>query len=253
MFDLVLAHLSAPWPTSLLGDVESDARSWKQWLERLKAPKSPFAPGSADVESPFRLRDKRIRVAVEIVEFELSVEQPELPPQPWRHLAESRCSVIASGMFFAAVENIESGSITFQREGEMTNDFELVPFYSLSDTSKCGSHVVCHESCGSLEVVQGRCVVMPSYVELRMEDMRLKSGESAGRLSLLVFHLVNPLCKDVSSSATVSPTRQDWLFEATTGMLARAKVLPRDVQRSIESFLSNVGIPMDSDLTAEHS
>ncbi|KAJ0393601.1 hypothetical protein P43SY_007643 [Pythium insidiosum] len=91
------------------------------------------------------------------------------------------------------------------------------------------------------------------YVELRMEDMRLKSGESAGRLSVLVFHLVNPLCEDVPSSATVSPTRQDWLFEATTGMLARAKLLPLDLQRSIESFLSNVGIPMDSDLTAEHS
>ncbi|GLE01287.1 hypothetical protein PINS_up010117 [Pythium insidiosum] len=248
MFDLVLARLSAPWPQPLLGDVESDARSWKQWIKRLDVPASPFSPSSSDFDSPFQPRNKTVRIVVEVTEITLSAEHPTLnaESQPWRYLGDQCCSIIATGMYFAAAENIDGARIVLRHDGNMPDDPELSPFYLLPYSAlPFGVGEKAKELRGSVGIVQGRSLVLPNYLNLRIENLTLKEGETEGRIIALFYHLVDPTREDIQSSVTVSPKRQDWLLDATVGMLCRAKGLSNDVQRYIESYFSDVGMPDD--------
>ncbi|KAJ0398342.1 hypothetical protein ATCC90586_006213 [Pythium insidiosum] len=99
--------------------------------------------------------------------------------------------------------------------------------------------------CGDIPIVQDRCVVIPNYLEMCVQPLVRQNESAPGKLHVLFFHLVNPTRVFVESSTTAPPLRADWVQEATTSALARAKRLPNRVQHLVEEMIGPMGMSAD--------
>ncbi|GLE09328.1 hypothetical protein PINS_up020937 [Pythium insidiosum] len=148
-------------------------------------------------------------------------------------------------MYFAVAENLKTPRISFRRH--VTNlSHELVE-HSIADESQRShenefGHKVAPEVCGELPIVQDRCAVVPNYLEMRVDPVTRQDESAPGRLHVLFFHLVSPTAVYVESSTLAPPLRADWVREATTSALTRAKRLPDHVQHVIEEMIGPMGM-----------
>lgn len=69
---------------------------------------------------------------------------------------------------------------------------------------------------GSIRCSAGRAIMFPSTVQHRMTKFELKNMSNAGRCRCLVFYLVDPNIR-IISTANIPPQRFDWTLEAEQG------------------------------------
>ncbi|GLE01284.1 hypothetical protein PINS_up010114 [Pythium insidiosum] len=81
---------------------------------------------------------------------------------------------------------------------------------------------------------------MSSGIKSRLSDTPRRIAP--GRLHVLFFHLVSPTAVFVESSTLAPPLRADWVREATTSVISRAKRLPDHVQHVIEEMIGPMGM-----------
>ena len=69
---------------------------------------------------------------------------------------------------------------------------------------------------GSIRCQMGRVVMFPSTVQHRLTGFKLKDQKRPGAMRALVFYLVDPNIR-IISTANIPPQRLDWTLEETPG------------------------------------
>jgi Protein of unknown function (DUF4246) len=68
------------------------------------------------------------------------------------------------------------------------------------------------QSRGFIETIEGRCIAFPNTLQHRVAPFRLKDSTKEGKRRILVFFLVDPTQR-VLSTSVVPPQQQDWLVQ----------------------------------------
>ncbi|GLE01288.1 hypothetical protein PINS_up010118 [Pythium insidiosum] len=246
LFDRVLTRLARPLPlTEMLIEAYGGViDSWRTAMNRLAAQEDEEAP-----YLPVSLCGRTIQIVVEVVEVTVGADPTAsaASTNEWRRLGPANTSILATGMYFAVAENLKTPRVSFRRKARSVASGVEECFFDEREPahSEASRIYVVPESCGELPIVQDRCAVVPNYLEMRVDPLTREDESAPGRLHVLFFHLVSPASVFVESSTSASPLRADWVREATTSALTRAKRLPDRVQHVIEEIIGPMGMAAD--------
>ncbi|GLE11652.1 hypothetical protein PINS_up024201 [Pythium insidiosum] len=183
------------------------------------------------------LRGKTCQVIVKIAEIRLTPERPEYAGGSWHVEATNEERIIATGLCYAACENITESRLSFRVMVQEPDDEESTDLSTALELGLLNGGALM-QSLGSVTAVEGRGVVFPNIFQHRVEPFRLADPTKPGVRRLLAFFLVDPSTR-VPSTAVTPPQQQQWIERALEHQL-RALELPRDVEQRVKR-LANVG------------
>eukprot|EP00842_Homolaphlyctis_polyrhiza_P003879 jgi/Hompol1/4492/HPOL_000554-RA len=76
-----------------------------------------------------------------------------------------------------------------------------------------------NQELGSVEAMQGRCIVFPNTWQHKVQPFRLADPTQPGHRKILVFFLVDPT-RRIVSTAHMAPQQPDW-YDAEVGSLGK--------------------------------
>ncbi|KAI8920425.1 hypothetical protein BC831DRAFT_553391 [Entophlyctis helioformis] len=187
---------------------------------------------SAALPTPVILRDRGLQVIVKLVSIHLSPESPEYHGSSWHTEGSQTEPIVATGICYYAMDNVTTPRLSFQSETptfeawltryDQTEYDYLEEVYGFHDDASMRV-----QSVGTMDAVEGRCIAFPNSWQHRQEPFRLADPTRAGHAKMLVFWVVDPV-KRVVSTAHVAPQQMDWY---ATGVVAHG--LPADLAMHI--------------------
>ncbi|ORZ31442.1 hypothetical protein BCR44DRAFT_1442340 [Catenaria anguillulae PL171] len=188
-------------------------------LYRPKVPRHFVPPAPVDVPtmSPHsQLAGKRLQVIVKLANIHLTPDNPTYPGGSWHVEGMLNESIIATGLYYYAMDNITESRLHFRSfvQPPTVNHGQrdvLVDIYGLS-ASNLGL-ALCQGK-GYITAHEGRAVVFPNLYQHKVFPFELEDKSRPGYRKILAFFLIDPARSesgDVLSSAMVPPQQADWL------------------------------------------
>ncbi|ORZ31421.1 hypothetical protein BCR44DRAFT_1442287 [Catenaria anguillulae PL171] len=186
---------------------------------RPKVPRRFVPPAPVDVPtmSPHsQLAGKRLQVIVKLANIHLTPDNPTYPGGSWHVEGMLNESIIATGLYYYAMDNITESRLHF-RSFVQPPTVDHQQHYVLSDiyglhTPNMG-YVLCQGK-GYITAHEGRAVVFPNMYQHKVFPFELEDKSRPGYRKILAFFLIDPARSesgDVLSSAVVPPQQADWL------------------------------------------
>jgi hypothetical protein len=186
------------------------------------------------------LRGKTLQVIVKLANIELTPENPNYPGGSWHVEGMKNESIVASGIYYYASENISKSELRFrtpvtqpleqenQREqGEGQTECSVI--FGMDNGTKL------NQPLGSVITQENRCIAFPNIFQHQVAPFTLEDKTKPGKRKILVFFLVDP-GRRVLSTATVPPQQAGWLVDEVAKM-SPFKDLPKEIMQHVGSFM----------------
>lgn len=192
---------------------------------RINAIKKPrYGPG-ADAPHPhpqdIQLND--CQVIVKIASAEVNSDKPEFSEGSWHLEGVDSEKIIATGIYYYDMKGIDKSYLRFRTT--LAGDV-----YDLSYPQSCHEYVRLHyglklQSIGYMDgadtiIKLGRIptkenlsLFFPNFLQHRVSPLHLKDGATEGHRSILVFFLINPLEKVISTTHIPTPQQETMSLE----------------------------------------
>nr|XP_023030489.1 uncharacterized protein LOC111518306 [Leptinotarsa decemlineata]XP_023030490.1 uncharacterized protein LOC111518306 [Leptinotarsa decemlineata]XP_023030491.1 uncharacterized protein LOC111518306 [Leptinotarsa decemlineata]XP_023030492.1 uncharacterized protein LOC111518306 [Leptinotarsa decemlineata] len=174
-----------------------------QWPEIPKF--TPPEPGSEIVD----VRGRNLQVIVKLANIELTPKEPKYAGGVWHVEGTENEAIVATGIYYYSSSNITESRLFF-KQGIEDPDYEqydgrgVKEFYGLEDgdplSQEIGS-IVCGEDC---------CIAFPNIYQHRVGPFELVDKTKNGHRKILVFFLVDPN-KRILSTKHVAPQQRSWI------------------------------------------
>lgn len=141
---------------------------------------------------PYSLEGKTLQVITKIAEIRLTPENPTYKGGVWHMEGMENESIIASGIYYFKNGNITESKLAFRQQvSEPTNYSQndrngVEKVYGLVDEESCIQQL------GSLKTEEGTILVFPNTYQHRVREFKLQDKTKNGVRKILVFFLVNP-------------------------------------------------------------
>ena len=233
---------------------EDEDEQYDNWYENrvprvdtvLEQTKSPPVPPTINLDNT------RLQVIVKLASIELTPEKPSYGGGSWHVEGMVNESIVASGIYYMASENVRG-------EGEVAPEGEAAPTRLAFRTSVCeppyeqnddkgvkAVYGLVNEDAliqplGSVATTEGRCLAWPNTLQHQVQPFALADPTKPGHRKILVFFLVDPT-KRIISTADVPPQQEEWalkelLVSSSEGKSSSAAVLAnRDVLGEVLKF-----------------
>ena len=193
-------------------DLYDEDRGWKYFeahkeLDPYYKVVPPFqAPASVD---PVDLKGSRLQVIVKLANIILTPEKPEYNGGDWHIEGMKNEHIVASGIHYWHSENITESKLSFRAsvtapEYQQNDNRAVSEIYGLTDAGPLVQDI------GSVTCVQGRSLAWPNILQHKVEEFRLEDPTKPGVRKILVFFLVDPGLR-VLSTAHIPPQQQAWM------------------------------------------
>jgi hypothetical protein len=185
------------------------------------------------------LRDKHLQVIVKIASIELTPERPEYRGGTWHVEGMQNEHIVATVIHYFSCDNITESVLSFRQaicepEYEQNDSVGVLSRFGLSDEDPL------NEELGHVEAQEGRTIAFPNLFQHCVGPFRLKDATCSGHRKILVFFVVDPL-KRVLSSADIPPQQREWVLASRDGggacEVLRRLGLPEEITAEIFSFL----------------
>eukprot|EP01080_Neovahlkampfia_damariscottae_P008212 gene8212-37_t len=158
---------------------------------------------------PIDLRGTNLQVIVKLANIVLTEKNPKYEGGVWHVEGMENEDIVASGIYYYDNSNISESELHFRQsvhEPEYEqNDFEYVEkVFGLKN-----EHPLIQEI-GYVKSHKGRCIAFPNIYQHRVAPFQLLPKKKKGHRKILVFFLVNPKNKILSTSM-VPPQQNNWL------------------------------------------
>ncbi|MFB9738870.1 DUF4246 domain-containing protein [Streptomyces sp. NPDC057386] len=207
------------------------------WWEN-RRPVVPDAPAFTPPELPdeaarVRLRGRRLQVIVKLATIQLTLDKPEYPGGSWHVEGMLNERIVSTGIYYWDSDNITESRLGFRAaldhpEYEQNDDNGLRDVYGLEDEDAL------NQVLGSVETPAGRCLAFPNVLQHRVDSFRLADPTRPGHRKILVFFLVDPSERIVSTSDV--PPQQPWA-DTSTMTLDEAKAYREQLMRERKFFV----------------
>ncbi|GAA2134171.1 DUF4246 domain-containing protein [Streptomyces synnematoformans] len=196
--------------------VDAWDEAYDDWWEN-RSPIAPDAPAFTPPAPPddsarVDLRGRRLQVIVKLATIHLTPEEPEYPGGSWHVEGMLNERIVSTGIYYWDSENITESRLGFRAvvdsPGYEQNDDEGVrEVYGLEDEDTLNQQL------GSVSTPAGRCLAFPNILQHRVDSFRLADPTRQGHRKILVFFLIDPSEKIVSTSDV--PPQQPWSATST--------------------------------------
>ncbi|KAJ6011477.1 Protein of unknown function DUF4246 [Penicillium sp. IBT 35674x] len=205
--------------------VQPDVDQFVPWA----VPQCMMSELAEDLPSPVRIeqsvnlnkdyKDRGLQVITRLMYVDVWPESPYYETE-WHVEGQMNEHICATAFLFLEYENMEEASMEFRNivDTDMLDEVEHDPgdFIWLKQVFGLENGEPAVQSSGSIRCPPGRVIIFPSTVQHRMTKYELKDKSKPGSNSCLVFYLVDPNIR-IISTANIPPQRLDWTLEAEEG------------------------------------
>ncbi|KND03948.1 uncharacterized protein SPPG_01399 [Spizellomyces punctatus DAOM BR117] len=192
-----------------LDDEAYDEAHEEWWMTR--TPISPTVPTyqpPSPAERVVTLNNRRLQVIVKLASIYLTPENPTYPGGVWHVEGMMNEKIIASGIYYYSVENTTLSSLGFrvavcEPDYEQNDNRGVEMIYGLADEEAL------NQDLGSIETPQSRCIAFPNIYQHKLDSFSLIDPTKPGHRKILVFFLVDP-SKRIVSTKRVPPQQDEW-------------------------------------------
>lgn len=161
------------------------------------------------------------QVIVKAANIHLTPENPKYPGGSWHLEGMPYENIIATGIYYYQLDNLTPSYLEFRQEIEEPDDYPqedekyVIRNYGLKDGSIMNEHL------GQIKAIEGKCVVFPNTYQHRVKPFELLDPSRPGDRKILVFFLVDPEKRILSTRDVFSSSLrmiQDELNQAFHGV-----------------------------------
>ncbi|XP_037043325.1 uncharacterized protein LOC119079487 [Bradysia coprophila] len=147
-----------------------------------------------------KLNGRDLQVIVKLANIHLTPDRPEYPGGSWHVEGMANERIVASGVYYYSSNNITESRLNF-RHAVQDN------YYDRNDHGRVfqGQYQVI----GSIITKEGRCIAFPNTLQHQVTPFKLEDPTRDGHRKFLVFYLVDPSVKILSTSQ-VPPQQKAW-------------------------------------------
>lgn len=162
-------------------------------------------------DKPFRtydLKGKNVQVIVKLANIHLTPESPDYEGGTWHVEGAAGEEIIASGIYYYDTENISESRLAFREDVceppyEQNDDRGVKEVYGLENEGALNQNL------GYLVTQTNRCIAFPNTYQHQVQPFSLIDKTKPGHRKIIVFFLVNPEHKILSTS-NVPPQQGGW-------------------------------------------
>ena len=213
------------------GEDFDEDQAWDDWQEnrrpRLKPEVKPFHP--PPVGQSVELRGRKLQVIFKLANIEIDPAKgrTEYDGGSWHVEGMRNEHIVASGIYYYHTENITESKLDFrvsvrEPDYEQGDDQGVEAVYGLVNEGALVQRV------GSITCEQGRSVAWPNTLQHQVQNFRLIDPHKKGIRKILVFFLVDPSVRILSTSI-VPPQQRSW-FEMEMKKSKPIPGMPGDIQ-----------------------
>ncbi|KAL2915113.1 hypothetical protein HK105_205437 [Polyrhizophydium stewartii] len=159
---------------------------------------------------PVGLRGRNLQVIVKLANIHLTPEKPRYDGGSWHIEGTINESIVATGICYYDMDNITTSRLSFRTALSEDIRYEQDDrMYWMDVYGIANEETQRVEELGALEAKLGRCIVFPNVHQHRVEPFELADPTRPGFRKILVFFLVDPT-KRIVSTAHMAPQQQDW-------------------------------------------
>ncbi|KAI8924640.1 hypothetical protein BC831DRAFT_297083 [Entophlyctis helioformis] len=169
--------------------------------------------------APVSLRGHNLQVIVKLANIHLTPEKPEYGGDDWHIEGAANESIAATGIYYYDMANITEPRLAFRtivNTEDPPFDYELGEYMYYEEVYGGVNEKPGEQDLGSIQASHGRCIAFPNSWLNKAEPFKLADPSKPGHCKTLVFFLVDPT-KRVVSTAHVAPQQQHW---HETGVIA---------------------------------
>ncbi|KAJ5924407.1 hypothetical protein N7466_008594 [Penicillium verhagenii] len=213
------------WRMEHFQAVQPDVDQFVPWA----VPQCMMSKLAEDLPSPVRIeqsvnlvehyKDRGLQVITRIMSVDLTPESPYYQTE-WHVEGQMNEHICAAAFIFFDNENMEDPCMEFRNivDTDTLAEVEHDPgdFIWLKQVYGFENGDPALQRSGAIRCPTGRVVMFPSTVQHRMTKFELKDKSKPGSNRCLVFYLVDPNIR-IISTANIPPQRLDWTLEAEQG------------------------------------
>jgi hypothetical protein len=210
---------------------EDEREAWDKWHANRQPHVSPEVPPfhPPPVGETVELRGRKLQVIFKLANIEIDPAKgrTEYDGGAWHVEGMRNEHIVASGIYYYHTENITESKLDFRVSVqepvyEQSDVDGVAAVYGMADGAPLVQRV------GSITCVQGRSVAWPNTLQHQVQNFRLVDPSKKGIRKILVFFLVDPAVRILSTSI-VPPQQQSW-FEMAMKKDKPIPGLPGDIQ-----------------------
>jgi hypothetical protein len=184
------------------------------------------------------LRDKRLQIIVKMARIELTPDNPVYTGGSWHVEGMRNEDIVCSVIHYYSCENITESRLQFRQAicepiYEQHDERGTQAWYNLSDEAPLNQEL------GSIRAREGRTVAFPNTLQHCVQPFELADKSLPGHRKILVYFLVNPL-KRILSTAHIPPQMRQWAAfdpESCLHQVLNLFGVPDDVVAYLYEFL----------------
>ena len=214
-------------------DADDYDEKYDDWYEN-RIPNVPQEVGAFEAPTPpqkvINLRGKKLQIITKVATIELA-PGTSYAGGAWHVEGMRNEAIVASGIYYFQSENITESTLSFRSsvcepEYDQGDDAGVAAAYGLQNDSALVQNI------GSVSCVQGRAIAWPNTLQHKVQPFNLIDSKKPGLRKILVFFLVDP-SKRIISTSIVPPQQLGWMqAEVKSGKPIDAQ-MPGDVQAMI--------------------
>lgn len=158
------------------------------------------------------LNGRDLQVIVKLANIHLTPDQPEYPGGSWHIEGMANERIVASGIYYYSSSNITESRLNF-RQAICEPDYEQYDHEGVDLLYKLQNEEALNQFLGSIITKEGRCIVFPNTLQHQVAPFKLEDSTRDGHRKILVFFLVDPSVKILSTSR-VPPQQKSWFKES---------------------------------------
>ena len=202
-------------PFTLRDDLSQDSEDQYEEYYENRVPKPIPLPETFPSESfshyltpKVTLRDKRLQVIVKVAKIELTPQDPTYDGGAWHIEGMKNEDIVSTVIYYYSCENITESRLNFRqaiREPfyEQNDVIGTESWYGLRDDDPLNQEL------GGVVVKEGRIVAFPNTMQHCVQPFELQDKTKRGHRKILVYFLVNPMNRIVST-ASIPPQILEW-------------------------------------------
>ncbi|GGO58467.1 hypothetical protein GCM10012287_56690 [Streptomyces daqingensis] len=227
---------------SMYGDDEAYDEACRAWEEAMddwwqnRRPEIPDAPDFTPPEPPAARVDllgRRLQVIVKLATIQLTPDKPEYAGGSWHVEGMMNERIVSTAIYYWDSENITASRLGFRAAIDDPR-YEQNDYNGVQEVYGLESEDVLNQELGSAPTPEGRCLAFPNVLQHRVGSFRLADTTRPGHRKILVFFLVDPSERIVSTSDV--PPQQPWA-DTSTMTLEEAKAYREQLMRERKFFV----------------
>ncbi len=199
-----------------VGEDEDEDQAWEDWHENrqpnVPVHVGPYEPRDIPKKCVVDLNGRKLQVIVKLANIEIDPAKGHetYDGGAWHVEGMKNEHIVASGIYYYHTENITESKLSFRINAADPENYEQCDYKGVAAVYGLENEEPAIQDIGSVTCIQGRSIAWPNILQHQVQSFSLVDKKKKGLRKILVFFLVDPTQR-VLSTSIVPPQQQTWM------------------------------------------